>query len=199
VTSPQADEFAELALRGNLIPVVREVLADLDTPLSLFRQLDDGASSFLLESVEGGEKWARYSLIGVGSRARFQARGANVEWTERGETRRFDAGGDPLAVLRARLAEFRPVTLPGVELPRFTGGAVGMVGYDWVRFIEKLPDANPDPIGLPDVWFSFPDSSRPPTPMRSRRPMRWSSASATRERPTCGARECSRRWKSSAA
>jgi anthranilate synthase component I len=158
VTSPQADEFAELALRGNLIPVVREVLADLDTPLSLFRQLDDGASSFLLESVEGGEKWARYSLIGVGSRARFQARGANVEWTERGETRRFDAGGDPLAVLRARLAEFRPVTLPGVELPRFTGGAVGMVGYDWVRFIEKLPDANPDPIGLPDVWFSFPDS-----------------------------------------
>ena len=158
MTSPQADEFAELALRGNLIPVVREVLADLDTPLSLFRQLDDGAHSFLLESVQGGEKWARYSLIGVGSRAQFHARGSQVEWTEGGETRRFDAGGDPLAVLRARLAEFRPVTLPGVELPRFTGGAVGMVGYDWVRFIEKLPDANPDPIGVPDVWFSFPDS-----------------------------------------
>jgi anthranilate synthase component 1 len=158
VTSPQADEFAELAARGNLIPVVREVLADLDTPLSLFRQLDDGESSFLLESVEGGEKWARYSLIGVGSRARFQARGSQIEWTEGGATRRFDAGGDPLAVLRARLAEFRPVTLPGVTLPRFTGGAVGMVGYDWVRFIEKIPDANPDSLGLPDVWFSFPDS-----------------------------------------
>jgi anthranilate synthase component 1 len=158
VNRPQADEFAELAARGNLVPVVREVLADLDTPLSLFRQLDDGATSFLLESVEGGEKWARYSLIGVGSRARFHARGAQVEWTERGVTRRFDAGGDPLAVLRARLAEFRPVTLPGVALPRFTGGAVGMIGYDWVRFIEKIPDANPDPIGLPDVWFSFPDS-----------------------------------------
>ncbi|HEU4428812.1 MAG TPA: anthranilate synthase component I [Myxococcota bacterium] len=155
---PQADEFAELAARGNLVPVVREVLADLDTPLSLFRQLDDGATSFLLESVQGGEKWARYSLIGVGSRARFHARGSQVEWTERGVTRRFDAQGDPLAVLRARLAEFRPVTLPGVELPRFTGGAVGMIGYDWVRFIEKIPDANPDPIGMPDVWFSFPDS-----------------------------------------
>ncbi len=155
---PQADEFAELAARGNLVPVVREVLADLDTPLSLFRQLDDGANSFLFESVQGGEKWARYSLIGVGTRARFHARGAQVEWTEGGETRRFDAGGDPLAVLRARLAEFRPVALPGVPLPRFTGGAVGMIGYDWVRFIEKLPDANPDPIGLPDVWFSFPDS-----------------------------------------
>jgi anthranilate synthase component 1 len=155
---PQVHEFAELAARGNLVPVVREVLADLDTPLSLFRQLDDGATGFLLESVEGGEKWARYSLIGVGSRARFRARGREVEWTERGETRRFDAGGDPLAVLRARLAEFRPVTLPGVALPRFTGGAVGMIGYDWVRFIEKIPDANPDPIGLPDVWFSFPDS-----------------------------------------
>ncbi len=158
MTSPLADECAELATRGNLIPVVREVLADLDTPLSLFRQLDDGATSFLLESVQGGEKWARYSLIGVGSRAQFHARGAAVEWTERGATRRFDAGGDPLAVLRARLAEFRPVTLPGIELPRFTGGAVGMVGYDWVRFIEKIPDTNPDPIGLPDVWFSFPDS-----------------------------------------
>ena len=155
---PQADEFAELALRGNLVPVVREVLADLDTPLSLFRQLDDGATSFLLESVEGGEKWARYSLIGVGSRARFHARGAQVEWTEAGATRRFAAQGDPLAVLRARLAEFRPVAVPGLALPRFTGGAVGMVAYDWVRFIEKIPDANPDPIGLPDLWFSFPDS-----------------------------------------
>jgi len=158
VNRPQADEFAELAARGNLVPVVREVLADLDTPLSLFRQLDDGATSFLLESVEGGEKWARYSLIGVGSRARFHARGSQVEWSERGVTRRFDAHGDPLAVLRARLAEFQPLTLPGVELPRFTGGAVGMIGYDWVRFIEKIPDANPDPIGLPEVWFSFPDS-----------------------------------------
>ncbi len=155
---PEADEFAALARHGNLVPVVREVLADLDTPLSLFRQLDDGATSFLLESVQGGEKWARYSLIGVGSRARFHARGTRVEWTEGGETRRFDAAGDPLAVLRARLAEFQPVSLPGVELPRFTGGAVGMIGYDWVRFIEKIPDANPDPLGLPDVWFSFPDS-----------------------------------------
>ena len=155
---PTADEFAALAAQGNLVPVVREVLADLDTPLSLFRQLDDGATSFLLESVQGGEKWARYSLIGVGSRARFRAHGSQVEWSEAGETRRFDAGGDPLAVLRARLAEFRPVTLPGVELPRFTGGAVGMIGYDWVRFIENIPDANPDPIGLPDVWFSFPES-----------------------------------------
>ncbi len=155
---PEADEFVALAERGNLVPVVREVLADLDTPLSLFRQLDDGETSFLLESVQGGEKWARYSLIGVGSRALFSARGSQVEWSEAGETRRFDAGGDPLAVLRARLAEFRPVTLPGVELPRFTGGAVGMIGYDWVRFIEKIPDANPDPLGLPDVWFSFPDS-----------------------------------------
>jgi anthranilate synthase component 1 len=158
VNRPQADEFAELALRGNLVPVVREVLADLDTPLSLFRQLDDGATSFLLESVQGGEKWARYSLIGVGSRALFHAHGSRIEWTESGETTRFDAHGDPLAVLRARLAEFHPVTLPGVELPRFTGGAVGMIGYDWVRFIERVPDKNPDPIGLPDVWFSFPDS-----------------------------------------
>ena len=72
---PSQDEFENLASRGNLIPVVREILADMDTPLSLFRRLDDGRTSFLLESVEGGEKWARYSFMGVGARAMFRARG----------------------------------------------------------------------------------------------------------------------------
>ena len=155
---PQADEFARLATQGNLIPVVREILADLDTPLSIFQRLDDGETSFLFESVEGGEKWARYSFIGTGSRARFRARGRRVEWVEGGETRVFEADGDPMDVLRARLAEFRPVHAPGLELPRFTGGAVGSVGWDWVRFVEDIPDENPDPLGLPDLWFSFPET-----------------------------------------
>ncbi len=155
---PQADEFARLATRGNWIPVVREILADLDTPLSLFRCVDDGRTAFLLESVEGGEKWARFSFIGSGARAVFRARGRQVEWSEGGETRRFEVPGDPLEVLREHLRQFDPVTLPGVELPRFTGGAVGMIGWDWVRFVERVPDANPDEIGLPDLYFVFPET-----------------------------------------
>ena len=155
---PSREEFVELAQHGNMVPVVREILADLDTPLSIFHRLDDGRTSFLLESVEGGEKWARYSFIGTGSRAMFRARGRDVEWVEGGETRRFSVEGDPLEVLRDHLASLKAVLPEGDELPRFIGGAVGMVGYDWVRFVEKLPDDNPDKIGLPDLWFSFPET-----------------------------------------
>ena len=155
---PSQDLFEELATRGNLIPVVKEILADHDTPLSLFRRLDDGRTSFLFESVEGGEKWARYSFIGTGARAVFRARGREVEWIEAGRSQRSVAEGDPLEKLREELAALRAVTPKGVNLPRFLGGAVGMVGYDWVRFVEKLPDANPDEVDLPDLWFHFPET-----------------------------------------
>jgi anthranilate synthase component 1 len=155
---PSQDEFESLATRGNLIPVVREILADMDTPLSLFRRLDDGHTAFLLESVEGGEKWARYSFLGVGARAMFRARGQEVEWTEGGETRRFRVDGDPLQVLREYLSRHRLVSADGVELPRFSGGAVGMVSWDWVRFVERVPDENPDELGCPDLYFVFPET-----------------------------------------
>jgi len=155
---PTQDAFERLATRGDLVPVVREILADLDTPLSLFRRLDDGRTTFLLESVEGGEKWGRYSFIGVGARAVFRARGTAVEWSEGGETRRLEASGDPLALLRERLARRRPVLPEGLGLPRFVGGAVGMVGYDWVRFVERIPEGNPDRIGMPDLWFVIPET-----------------------------------------
>jgi anthranilate synthase component 1 len=155
---PSQELFEELATRGNLIPVVREILADYDTPLSLFRRLDDGVSSFLFESVEGGEKWARYSFIGTGARAVFRARGREIEWVEGGRTQRRVAAGDPLEKLREELAALHAVTPPGVTLPPFLGGAVGMVGYDWVRFVEKIPDANPDEVDLPDLWFHLPET-----------------------------------------
>lgn len=155
---PAEDAFERLATRGNLIPLVREILADLDTPLSLFRRLDDGRTTFLFESVQGGEKWARYSFLGAGARAIFRARGRSVEWEEDGRTERFEAEADPLAVLRSRLAGLRPVPLDGIELPRFVGGAVGMIGYDWVRFVERIPDANPDELDLPDLWFVLPET-----------------------------------------
>ncbi|MDP7571883.1 MAG: anthranilate synthase component I [Myxococcota bacterium] len=156
--SPSQDAFEEIARDANLVPVVREVPADLDTPLSLFRRLDDGHTSFLFESVEGGERWARFSFIGIGVRAVFRARGADVEWSERGHTERIRVSGDPLEVLRERLAALRVAVPDGVELPPFSGGAVGMVAYDWVRFVENLPDDNPDEVGLPDLWFGFPET-----------------------------------------
>jgi anthranilate synthase component 1 len=155
---PSKEAFKALATRGNLIPVVREVLADLDTPLSLFRRLDDGRTAFLLESVEGGEKWARYSFIGTGSRAIFRARGRDVEWSQGAATEHIRVDGDPLEVLRERLARLRPALPEGVELPRFVGGAVGAVSYDWVRFVERIPDDNPDPTDFPELWFSFPET-----------------------------------------
>ena len=156
-TSPE--QFETLARQGKHIPVVREVLADLETPLSLFRKIDDGRTAFLLESVEGGEKWARYSFLGVGSRATFRSTGNRVEWAEKGEVEviEIDAGGDPLEVLRERLRAFEAVQPSEFALPRFIGGAVGMIGYDWVRFVEKIPDGNPDKVGLPDAFFVLPE------------------------------------------
>ncbi len=158
VLRPSQDEFESLAARGNLIPVVREILADHDTPLSLFRRLDDGRSSFLLESVEGGEKWARFSFIGTGARASFRAHGREIEWRSGDQVERTTAAGDPLEYLRDKLAELRQATPDGLEMPRFIGGAVGMVGYDWVRFVEDIPDANPDQQQLPDLHFVFPET-----------------------------------------
>ena len=156
-TSPE--QFETLAQKGSHIPVVREVLADLDTPLSLFRKIDDGRTAFLLESVEGGEKWARFSFLGVGARAIFRSTGPRVEWTENGETEvlELEPGDDPLRILRDRLRAFEAVQSDDLTLPRFIGGAVGMIGYDWVRFIEKIPDSNPDRIGLPDAFFVLPE------------------------------------------
>ncbi len=155
---PSLESFEALATQGNLIPVIREMVADLDTPLTLFRRLDDGRTTFLFESVEGGEKWARYSFIGTGARAIFRARGREVEWVEGGETECIRVEGDPLAFLREKLAKFQVVPPAGIELPRFLGGAVGLISYDWVRFIEDVPDANVDDIGMPDLWFAIPET-----------------------------------------
>jgi anthranilate synthase component 1 len=154
---PSRERFEELATRGNLIPIVHEVRADLDTALSLFQRLDDGQTSFLFESAEGAEKWARYSFIGRGARAIFRARGQDVEWVEGGATQRIQVDGDPLTFLRAKLADINAAVPEIKGLPPFIGGAVGYVSYDWVRFVERIPDANPDPIDLPDLWFTFPE------------------------------------------
>ncbi|MED5261011.1 MAG: anthranilate synthase component I [Myxococcota bacterium] len=154
---PTLEEFVSLSASGNWIPVTREISADFDTPLSLFQRMDDGESSFLLESVQGGEKWARYSFMGTGARSLFRARGQEVEWSEDGETQRVTVEGDPLDFLRARLRDYRQVLPDSIDLPRFIGGAVGHIAYDWVRFVEEIPDNNPDPLGLPEIAFVFPE------------------------------------------
>jgi len=154
--TPTREEFRRLAHEGNLIPVYAELPADLETPLSAFLRIGQGPYAFLLESVEGGEKWARYSFLGSHPHAIFRAQGNRIVVWERGRgTRRFRSG-DPLGELRRLLAPSRPVCLP--DLPRFVGGAVGYVGYDMVRFFERLPSPAPDDLGLPDACFLLTDT-----------------------------------------
>ena len=157
---PDLESFRKLARSAPAVPLVREVVADLDTALAVFLKVDDRRHAFLFESNEGGEHWGRYSIIGLGARAIFEARAGVVEISRSGERKRHrlasDRSEDPLDLLRRLLAELRPAPLP--DLPRFAGGAVGYVSYDWVRYVERLPETNPDPLGLPDCWFVFPET-----------------------------------------
>ncbi len=155
---PDLASFRALAARGPIVPLVREVLADLDTPLATFLKVDDGETTFLFESAEGEEHWGRFSFIGFGACATLIARNGRVEITRDGEREIIelprDHSVDPLSHLRRLIAELRPVELP--ELPRFAGGAVGYLSYDWVRYVERLPEENPDTLGIPDCFFTVP-------------------------------------------
>jgi anthranilate synthase component 1 len=149
--SPSREEFLNLTRQGNLIPVYREILADMETPVSAFCKIDDRKSAFLLESIAGGEKWARYSFLGVGSGRAFRCRGDHFEILENGVPVESGATKNPLIELKEFLSPYQPVALP--ELPRFFGGAVGYLGYDMVRHIEELPTLNEAEIGAYDSWF----------------------------------------------
>ncbi len=159
-TYPAREEFQRQATQGNLIPVWREVLADMETPVSAFRKIAQGrANSFLLESVEGGERLARYSFLGTDPSLVFRSKGDTATIVEAGhtETIALQAGTrDPLHVLKSLLARYHYVPAP--NLPRFVGGAVGMIGYDLVRFFEKLPVLADDDLGLDDCLFLFTDA-----------------------------------------
>src|SRR2546427_6507885 len=125
--TPTASDFLELAREGNLIPVYREILADTETPVSAYLKIARGDHGFLLESVQGGEKWARYSFLGSEPAAVFVSRAGRVTVREGGAERSWSAA-DPLAALKDLLAAYRPVPVAG--LPRFSGGAVGYISYD---------------------------------------------------------------------
>jgi len=159
--TPTFEEFEQLAQRGNLVPVWCEVLADLETPVSAFLKLSSGdqpQDAFLLESVEGGEAMARYSFLGVSARATLKTKGRDVWMREGGDEQHFTLphGRDPLHIVEEWMARFQFVEVPG--LPRFCGGAVGYLGYDLVRFFERLPDAPPDDRDLYDTHLLLTDT-----------------------------------------
>lgn len=139
---PTRETFADMFTRGNLVPVCCDILADTETPVSALAKIRrPGRPVFLLESVEGGERWGRYSFLGASASRHVRIFRDDVALDENGSTRRLDHGGDPLQVLRRLMAPYRPVSLPG--LPRFWGGLVGWFAYEAVSFFERIPHALP--------------------------------------------------------
>jgi len=177
--SPTPDEFLKLAPQGNLIPVTCRILADIETPLSAYRKIRGPGEAFLLESVEGGEHLGRYSFVGCNPRAVIKQTGHRVEVLEGGKVvetftvapapgtaglSAAEAAGrsdgtcvrDGLAVVERLMQKFRPVTLPA--LPRFTGGAVGFLGYELIHDLEPVVPRPPaDELGTPTLYFFLAD------------------------------------------
>jgi len=139
---PTLDEVRKLSEHGNLVPIYREIVADLDTPVSAYLKVARGGYSFLLESVEGGERFARYSFIGSDPYLVLKAGSEEKP--------------DPLLPVERELGKYRLVPVPG--LPRFHGGAVGYLGYEVVRHFEELPSPDSDPLSLPKSIFMFADT-----------------------------------------
>lgn len=151
---PSFSQFKQRLKDGNLVPVWTEILADFDTPVSALRKIETGAYAFLLESVEGGEKWGRYSFLGTEPSVVLRSKGTEIEIIENGSV--VKRQGNPIDSLRDLLMRYVPVV--SGDLPRFHGGAVGYFGYDVVRFIERLPDIAKDDLGLWDSVFMITDS-----------------------------------------
>jgi anthranilate synthase component I len=155
---PSLEEVEKLAGQGNLVPIVRELPADMETPVSVYLKLQDAGPSFLLESITGGQVVARYSFIGVRPSATLTAHKDRVTISADGKERSLPLapGSDPLAVLKQEMAPYRPI--PGADMPRFTGGAVGFLSYDGVRRFERLPATATDDLELPEAAFMLADT-----------------------------------------
>jgi anthranilate synthase component I len=162
--SPRPDEFLKLAAQGNLVPVTRRILADFETPLSAYQKIRGPGESFLFESVEGGEHIGRYSFVGCNPRAVIRQNGPRVEVLESGrlvetfQVGKEDAGSvrDGLEVVERVMKQYRAVSVPG--LPRFTGGAVGFIGYEFIHDIEPVVPRPPhDDLQTPVIYFLIAD------------------------------------------
>src|SRR5437016_3870227 len=152
------DAFLERAKGGGIVPVIREVITDADTPVAAFAKIARPPFAFLLESLVGGERWARYTFLGTEPREVWRYRGQEIErWTPASGWGPAGQTADPISHLADRMRALPSVALPG--LPRFMGGAVGYLGYDVVRSIERLPGGGPaDTLGVPDAVVMIADS-----------------------------------------
>lgn len=139
---PSLEEVKNSRQRGNLVPIYREIVADLETPVSAFLKINHGSYSFLLESVEGGERLARYSFIGTDPYRLLAIEARDKR--------------DPLRLIAEELDKYRLVPVDG--LPRFCGGAVGYLAYETAARFEELPSPEKDPLGLPEALFMFVDT-----------------------------------------
>lgn len=156
---PTRDEVAALFHQGDLVPVYRTLLADLETPVSVYLKLTSaGHPAFLLESVEGGERVGRYSFIGVNPKGIITAKNNTITRTFDGQTTTeiLPKGQDALDIIKAQMQQVQPVRVAG--LPRLVGGAVGYLSYDMVRYFERLPETAIDDLQVPEAAFMFPDT-----------------------------------------
>ncbi|MBI5145242.1 MAG: anthranilate synthase component I [Candidatus Omnitrophica bacterium] len=155
---PSLKEFLKLSHKGNVIPVYKEISTDLDTPVSAFLKIKKGDYAFLLESVEGQEKIARYSFLGSNPSLVFRSKAKSIELINplKKSVRKFVTAEDPLFEIKKLMQDFKPVAIKG--LPRFYGGLVGYLGYELVRFFEELPDKNSDALRVPDAIFLLTDT-----------------------------------------
>ncbi len=151
---PAFSEFFAIHAKGERVPVYRELLMDQDTPVSAFLKVARGPNAFLLESIEGGEKWGRFSILSGEASLVFESLGDRVRLTQDGRVEERPTA-DPLAVLSDLLRERRVAEVPGH--PRFEAGAVGYLAYDQVRHFEKLPPRVEDDLKLPEGRFLFSD------------------------------------------
>lgn len=150
------ERFNQLAADYNRIPVMREVLADLETPLSAYMKVANSPYSYLFESVQGGEKWGRYSIIGLSSRIILRVSKNNLVIEEDGKIIKKIETGDPLAEIEKFKNQYRVPALKG--MPRFTGGLVGYFGYDTIQYIEpRLVNNKDDPLQCPDILLMVSD------------------------------------------
>ncbi len=151
---PDKDQFRQLARQYNVIPVCVEMLADTETPVSLLRKIcQNKGPVFLFESVEGGERWGRYSFLGVSARIHVKVYPQFVEVVENSTRKQISHNGDPLSVLRSLMEQYQPAQVPG--LPRFWGGLVGYFTYEMVSFFESIPNLLPK--NKPLAHFIIPD------------------------------------------
>lgn len=156
---PSRDDFRKLSQQGNLVPVYGDLLADLETPVSAYAKLKLAGPSFLLESVEGGEHLSRYSFIGCRPRKIYACGPVTTEIRQPDTpSRTVPTPHDPLTLIEEEMSGVKPVAVEG--MPRFTGGAVGFIGYEYVTRIERtVPAAAQDELGLPLIYFMLVDSA----------------------------------------